>query len=60
MFFTPPLPFNKSTLCYAAVYFLQLELGLVPDPVTPTMATWQPHLWAGEGLEPLGSDLEGC
>ena len=42
------------------VYFLQLLLWLVHDPVTPTMAVWQPHLEAMEGLETLGSDLEGC
>ena len=60
VFHPPPLPFNKSTLCYAAVYFLQLELGLVPDHVTPTMAAWQPHLGAREDLEPLESNLEGC
>ena len=29
-------------------------------PATLTMITWQPHLGAREGLEPLGSDLEGC
>ena len=29
-------------------------------PVIPSMATGQPHVGAGEGLEPLGSDLEGC
>ena len=36
------------------------KLWLVHYPVTLTMAIWQPHLGAGEGLEPLGSDLEGC
>ena len=41
------------------VYFLQLLLWLVSDPLTPSMATWQPHLGAMEGLEPLGSDQEG-
>ena len=29
------------------------------DPVTLTMVTKQPHLGAGEGLVPLGSDLGG-
>ena len=33
---------------------------MVHDPITLTMATWQPHLGARESLEPLGSDLEGC
>ena len=28
-------------------------------PLTQTMADWQPHFGAREGLEPLGSDLEG-
>ena len=36
------------------------QLWLVNDPVTPTMAAWQPDLGAKEGLEPLGSNLEGC
>ena len=30
------------------------------DSVALTMAAWQPNLGAREGLEPLGSDLEGC
>ena len=30
---------------------------MVRDPVTQTMVDWQPHLGAGEVLEPLGSDL---
>ena len=33
--------------------------GAQHDPVTPTMAAWQSHLGVREGLEPLGSDLEG-
>ena len=48
-----------TNLLYAAVYFLQLQLWLVHEPVTPTMAACQPHLGAREGLDPLGSDLEG-
>ena len=58
MFSLPPSLF--ANLLYAAVYFLQLQLWLVHEPVTPTMAACQPHLGAREGLEPLGSDLEGC
>ena len=58
MFSLPPSLFTN--LLYAAVYFLQLQLWLVHEPVTPTMAACQPHLGAREGLEPLGSDLEGC
>ena len=58
MFSLPPSLFTN--LLYAAVYFLQLQLWLVHEPVTPTMAAWQPHLGAREGMEPLGSDLEGC
>ena len=34
------------------------SFGWCMIPVTPTMATWQPDLGAGEGLEPLESDLE--
>ena len=30
------------------------------EPVTTTMAAWQPHLGEREGLEPLGSALEEC
>ena len=36
------------------------QLKLVLDPITLAMADCQPHLGAREGLEPLGSDLEGC
>ena len=32
---------------------------MVHDPVTPSMATGQPHVGAREGLEPLESDLDG-
>ena len=54
-----PLLSLFTCLLSAAGYFLQLLLWLVHDPVSPTMAVWQPHLGAREGLEPLGSDLEG-
>ena len=33
-------------------------LWVVPDPITPTMAAWQPNLVGREGLEPRGSDIE--
>ena len=32
---------------------------LFMTPITQTMAISQPRLWTREGLEPLGSDLEG-
>ena len=35
------------------------QIWLVYNPITLTMATRQSHLGAGEGLEPLGSDLDG-
>ena len=54
-------PVHHSEQEYSClVYFLQLLLWLVHDPVTSTMAAWQPHFGAIVGLEPLGSDLEGC
>ena len=36
------------------------QLWQVNDPATPTIAALQPDLGAWEGLEPLGSNLEGC
>ena len=36
------------------------RIWLVHDPVIPTLAIRPPHFGAGKGLEPLGSDLEGC
>ena len=57
LFLSPPLSFYKSILCTS---ILSTALaGAQHDPVTPTMAAWQSHLGVREGLEPLGSDLEG-
>ena len=55
---SPLLSLYKSTLC--SLLTLCLLSWVVHDPITLIMATRQPHLGAREGLEPPGSDLEGC
>ena len=50
----PACPYPFEIFYHVTPYMATwgLDLGVI-------MAIWQPHLGAREGLEPLGSDLEG-